>query len=577
MTAQTRPRPPAVTAGNACRGLLAWARANPAAALLGAAAIGLLVYFYGFANLFYLGTRSTFRWATMAWNPENNQEHGWLILPASLALAWHHRERIRSAPRRPSWAGLAVVLLGIMVFLIGARSVQPRLALISLPAVLLGITWTLWGRQVARIVLFPCALMLFMVPSGFIEQASFGLQFAVTGAVGFLARLIGVSIQAVGTTVTSRDGTFSFEIAEGCSGIRSLMAMMMLAALYVHLTQRELWKKIVIFAAAIPFAVIGNIGRIFTVILFAKFVNEEIAAGIYHDYSGFVFFPFAIMAMLGLAKLLNLGSKKMGRPRDGNAAGDGRAAAAAEAGAVVGAGPTVGRLLALDLVLALGFGTVLLLPAGLKFQPLGINLELPRFVGNLYDWEGHEQEVSLREIQALGDGTEFSRKIYTNGTDQISVSVVLSGQDMNVSIHRPERCLPAQGLTIVRSARHLLAIPAGGGKLPVTRLLNMQPAETGPPEQSGGGANSARRFNISYYWFTGYDTVSGSHMERMWFDVRDRFLGGYNQRWAYVTVSASITKPPNPAGKDEAATDAMLRQFIGELVPAIHHGTVKYR
>jgi exosortase/archaeosortase family protein len=81
--------------------------------------------------------------------------------------------------------------------------------------------------------------------------------------------------------------------------------MMMLAALYVHFTQKEMWKKGVIFASSLGFAWIGNLVRLFSVVLFARFINPEIAGNQYHDYSGFVFFPIAVAAMVGFSNLLN--------------------------------------------------------------------------------------------------------------------------------------------------------------------------------------------------------------------------------------------------------------------------------
>src|SRR5205807_6254943 len=108
---------------------------------------------------------------------------------------------------------------------------------------------------------------------------------------GFLSNLVGIKIDAVGTTLTAVNGDFNFQIAEGCSGVRSLTAMTMLTAIYVHLTQRKLWKKTVILTFSILFAIVGNIGRLFTVVLVAKFIDPKLASGIYHDYSGYVFFP----------------------------------------------------------------------------------------------------------------------------------------------------------------------------------------------------------------------------------------------------------------------------------------------
>jgi exosortase len=228
-----------------------------------------------------------------------------LILPIAIFLIWYHREKIAAAPKQPSLAGLAVVLVGALTFVLAARALQPRLAIFALPVLIYGSVLYLWGRNVARVFLFPCAFLLFMVPVGGMVQGTVSLQLLVSNVVNVMSALIGVKIEASGTTIRSLDGSFNFEIAEGCSGIRSLMAMTTLTALYAHFTQTVLWKKGALFASSIIFAVIGNIGRIFTVILVAKFYDPIFASGLYHDYSGFVFFPIAVAAMVGFSNLLN--------------------------------------------------------------------------------------------------------------------------------------------------------------------------------------------------------------------------------------------------------------------------------
>lgn len=289
-----------------------WCLRNPLQALLLCAILGALVYFFGFLKIFVNGSHSAATWAWESWNGAGDQEtdgsmtHANFVPLIALWLAWNHREKLALAPKAGWNLGLLAVVLGGFVFVASARTLQPRLALLSLPFLLVGIIAFLWGRPTARILLFPCAFLVFTIHSAFLEQATFRLQFIITGMVGVLANLIGLQIAAVGTTLTAADGTFNFEIAEGCSGVRSLIAMTMLTAVYVHLTQTELWKKLAIFSASIVFAIIGNIGRIFTVLLVAKFIDKDIAGGIYHDYSGFIFFPFALGAMIGFSKLLNM-------------------------------------------------------------------------------------------------------------------------------------------------------------------------------------------------------------------------------------------------------------------------------
>lgn len=316
-TAESTAPPP--TGATKSPGLLAalaslqqWCVRNPLHAFLFLLNLATAIYFYGFVKLFVNGHLSAGSWAYEAWNgapgmkSDGAQAHSNFVPFIALGLLWYHRDRLRAAPKKGSNFGLLPLFIGVALFVLSARALQPRMALVSIPFLIYGAVYFLWGKYVARVFLFPCAFLVFLVPFEAIEQATFRLQFVITGIVGMLAKLFHIGIAAVGTTLTATDGSFNFEIAEGCSGIRSLTALAMIAAIYVHLTQRKLWKKITIFLLSGLFAVIGNAGRIFTVILVAKYINPTLAAGIYHDYSGFVFFPIAVAAMAGFSRLLNL-------------------------------------------------------------------------------------------------------------------------------------------------------------------------------------------------------------------------------------------------------------------------------
>ena len=216
------------------------------------------------------------------------------------------------------------------------------------------------------------------------------------------------------------------------------------------------------------------------------------------------------------------------------------------------------RLATLQLVLLGGFGSVFLLPKDVRLQPAAIDLSLPEFVG---DWKGVDQGIGKGEREILGPDTQFARKMYSLGEDQIFVSIVLSGPDMNTSIHRPERCLPAQGWTIVETK--MVSIPSPNGTLKVTRLQNLRTERT----------TDDRPVNIrslDYYWFVGHSDVTPSHLERTWFDIRDRILHGRNQQWAYITIAATVTGDYRIFGRDEKQTDQMAQDFIRQLVPLLH-------
>ncbi len=150
--------------------------------------------------------------------------------------------------------------------------------------------------------------------------------------------------------------------------------------------------------------------------------------------------------------------------------------------------------------------------------------------------------------------------------DHVLVSIVLSGHDLDNSIHRPERCLPAQGWTILDTKTLSLPVAAApGGELPVTRLHCMQ-------QESAGNGRVVDVYNLNYYWFIGYSDITASHFEREYIDMKDRLLHGYNQRWAYVTVAATITKGLEPNGRDEEQTDQLLRNVIAQVYPRIVTG-----
>lgn len=222
---------------------------------------------------------------------------------------------------------------------------------------------------------------------------------------------------------------------------------------------------------------------------------------------------------------------------------------------------TIRRLLLLQILLVLGLSAVFFLPKVANSTPQGIDLTLPTYVGN---WYGEDQAISEAELTMLAGDTSFARKLYTDGRGgQIFASIVLSGQDLDNSIHRPERCLPAQGWSIADSKMVTIPIPDGPlRELQATRLHNVRKVAT-------KDGQTVPVYSVNYYWFVGWNVTTPSHLERTYIDIKDRILHGYNQRWAYITIASTITKGLQPFGADEAETDENVRRFIQQLLPKI--------
>lgn len=221
---------------------------------------------------------------------------------------------------------------------------------------------------------------------------------------------------------------------------------------------------------------------------------------------------------------------------------------------------TTKRLAILLAVLLGGMGLVFLLPHQLGYQPVGIKLGLP---DDLIGWRGTPVEVTQKEHEVLGFDTEFARRSYVSHRgDRVLASIVLAGQDMMTGLHRPERCLLAQGWNPGASSGETVDVPSFG-PLGVTRLRNSRKIQLKP------GAPSATLDDVCYYWFVGATRVTSTHERRVFIDAMDRIIHGYNQRWAMVMVSGEITSNLQRGGRTEEETDQALQDVVKQITPVI--------
>jgi hypothetical protein len=200
----------------------------------------------------------------------------------------------------------------------------------------------------------------------------------------------------------------------------------------------------------------------------------------------------------------------------------------------------------------------------------GIELKLPDQVNQ---WRGPEIEPSELEVSLLPKGTEFAKRAYTNDAGEtIYCSIVLSSPDPR-SIHRPELCLPTQGVKITDS--RLLRIPVAGlsKPLPLTQLTTRTEVKdkagntVASPE---GQALVVRGYFL--YWFVGKDRITARHWQRVLWNMWDRTVFSTNHRWAYIIVQGSVPESFLGAGrgKNDEQTLAMLKDFVKDVFPRIN-------
>jgi hypothetical protein len=220
----------------------------------------------------------------------------------------------------------------------------------------------------------------------------------------------------------------------------------------------------------------------------------------------------------------------------------------------------------LPVVLGGSLSSIYFLPQAGKTAESAARMELPKGVD---EWQFEKMTPSKEEIETLGNETDFAKarclkprpgEMSSDGLlipDLLDLSIVLSGSDLNTSIHRPERCMPAQGHTIVGS-RDVSFDLSNGRSFEAKRLLSVK---TIPGPEKG---SVAARFNcVTYYFFVGHDQITNDHLKRTLIDMKDRLVRGMDQRWAYVSVSMMIGKMPwieKEVTEEEA--DEKIRRFI---------------
>ncbi len=279
-----------------------WVRRNPLGVLIVAAFVAGIAGFYGMYATFGRGHAfSALGWMESTWNHKTGYDHGFLVPILMLVLAARRLPDVAATEVKPSRWGLVLMIFGIITYVAAIRSYQARVAVVGLPILVLGVIGWVHSFRAMRLMAFPLCLLYFALHAPGLLQATNGLQVFATKSAFHLSKLFGIEASLSGNQISSiPDGKWGFDIAEGCSGIRSLLALTLISAVYAHLTQKVLWKKIVLFACSVPLAIIGNALRVTSILVVAEYFDPKLAGNAYHDGSGFIFFGVVGLAGLSL-------------------------------------------------------------------------------------------------------------------------------------------------------------------------------------------------------------------------------------------------------------------------------------
>ena len=251
--------------------------------------------------------------------------HGAFVLPIIAGLLLWKRDYLRAIPRLPANTGLFVIVVALFCYWIGYKANMHYFGFGGIQLLAAGIVLWLYGWKVFRAVFFHLCFMSFMWPVIFLdEELAVPLRYFMVDLSSSILSLLGIENLRVGTAIISagdpsagieQGSRFQLDVANPCSGIRSLFALMMISALFGYVSLQGFWRRVLLFVASLPLAVVGNIARILMLAFGSLWFGSDFAIGedgsesTYHLLSGFLVFGVALFGLVGISALLKGGIK----------------------------------------------------------------------------------------------------------------------------------------------------------------------------------------------------------------------------------------------------------------------------
>lgn len=232
--------------------------------------------------------------------------HGFLVPLVSAYLIWRKRKHLQALlpAAQSSRAGLILLVTGLLLHFISTALKINFGSYLSLPIVLAGSALYLFGKKIARELFFPLAFLIFMLPlpNVAIIAISFKMKMLAAQLSSWTVNMMGIPITRDGSTIYLPQGFLV--VGDPCSGLRSLISLLALGAVFTQFIRGSVFRKSAFFLSAVPVALISNVLRIILLLLVTHVYGEKIALGFFHDLTGMLVFVFAFIGLIIAARLL---------------------------------------------------------------------------------------------------------------------------------------------------------------------------------------------------------------------------------------------------------------------------------
>jgi exosortase len=259
-----------------------------------------LFQFLGNSTFGYIDSPSLLRWMS---DVSGEGDRGLLVPAVVLGLFWWKRKELTALSLRAWWPGLVLVGGGLLLHILGYMIQQPNASILAMFIGLYGLMGLAWGPDWLRASFFPFILFLFAVPGLLAQPITFPLRLLVCRLVEVISGFIlQIDVIREGTILRDPGNHFQYDVAAACSGIRSLVATLILAVSFAMLSFRTWWKRVLLMVLAFPLSVAGNVLRMLTIIIAAAIGGQEAGHKV-HDSTIFSLLPyvpvFVVLPALG--------------------------------------------------------------------------------------------------------------------------------------------------------------------------------------------------------------------------------------------------------------------------------------
>ena len=238
------------------------------------------------------------------WLHDPDYSHGFLVPFLALWILWQQRRRLEEMPPAPSWWGFPITLVAMVLLVVGSLGAENYISRASLLILVAGLIINFGGWPYFRVCFFAWLVLFLMIPLPAIiaNRIVLPLQFLSSGLATAFMDLCGIPVYREGNIIFLP--SITLEVAEACSGIRSLMAMITIAVAYGYLLESRPWKRVILVISGVPIAVVANSLRVMASGVLGQYWGRDKAEGFYHLFSGLVIFCFSFILLWILHTLL---------------------------------------------------------------------------------------------------------------------------------------------------------------------------------------------------------------------------------------------------------------------------------